>query len=48
MGWEGTHVGEHMFQAAWFRARAACAIGAGVFCFFGLEVQEELVVGEEG
>lgn len=37
-----------MLETEWHAAPPVCAVGAGVFCFFGLEVQEDFVVGEEG
>jgi hypothetical protein len=35
-------------QAGWLRSFPVGAIGAGVFCFFFAEVQQDFVVGEQG
>jgi hypothetical protein len=35
-------------QAGWLRSFPVGAIGAGVFCFFFAEVQQNFVVGEQG
>lgn len=44
---KATHISQHMVQARRLWSGATCAIGARVFCFLLLEMEEKLVVGEK-
>jgi hypothetical protein len=39
-----TYISQHMVQTTWLLALPVRAIGAGVLCFFFLEMQEDVVV----
>jgi hypothetical protein len=43
----GEAITQHVGEARGLLALAVCRVGARVFCFFGEEVQEDFVVGEE-